>query len=205
LPFRQLSLFFVFGMLLSAASIFWLDQKLAPQVQVSGDTARAIWAGITRLGNSSWMAVLVLTIWAVSYALGNVQPDNARWPRRRKKAVLVFASVSIPGIIVLVIKFIAGRGRPYMGDIGFQPFTYGADFASWPSGHTTTAFAFAAAVSMAMPALRWPLFILAAMTGYSRMALGVHYLGDVIAGATLGTVGAILVYRWLAPKLGIKT
>ena len=123
----------------------------------------------------------------------------------RKKATLVFAAVAAPGIAVMGIKFLVGRARPYMGEAGFFPFTYGTDYASWPSGHTTTAFAFAAAAGMAMAALRWPLFILAAATGYSRMALGVHYLGDVIAGATLGTVGALLVYHLLMPKPGNKT
>jgi len=57
---------------------------------------------------------------------------------------------------------------------------------------------------MAFPALRWPLMAIAALTGFSRMVLGVHYLGDVIMGATIGTLGAVLIYNWLRPKLGLK-
>jgi len=205
MPFRQLLLFFGLGLLLSLASIFWLDQKLAPLTLVSGEPARAIWAGITQFGNSTWMALLVLGIWAAAFALGKARPHNLAWLSMRKKAALVFAAVAAPGIAVMAIKFLVGRARPYMEEAGFFPFTYGVDYASWPSGHTTTAFAFAAAAGMAMPALRWPLFILAAATGYSRMALGVHYLGDVIAGATLGTVGALLVYHLLLPKPRNKT
>lgn len=205
MPLRQLVAYAVLGMLLSVLSIAVLDYKLAPMVQVSGDTAVAVWSGITEFGDSAYMAVFVLTIWAVSFALGNVQPENLHWPVIRKKAALVFAAVAVPGIASMIIKFIVGRGRPYMGDIGFHPFTQGSDFASWPSGHTTTAFAFAVVVGLVIPALRWPLLLVAALTGYSRMALGMHYLGDVIAGVTLGSVGAVLVYRWLAPKLKIKT
>ena len=199
---RQILFLFLLGLMLSLASFLLLDQKLAPLALVSADTAFAIWSAITILGDTSWVALLVLTIWAFTYALGNVQPDTLHWPLIRKKAVLVFAAIALPRIAVMILKFGVGRARPYMGDIGSHPFNRSEDFASWPSGHATIAFAFAMAVGLVIPALRWPLFALAVLVGYSRMALGMHYLADVIAGATIGAVGAVLVYRWLAPKLG---
>lgn len=59
--------------------------------------------------------------------------------------------------------------------------------ASFPSGHTAAAFAFATAVGHVLPLAGVPLRGLAALVGYSRVHTGVHYPGDVIAGALIGT------------------
>ena len=192
------------GLALSLISIFTLDYTLAPGLRALSDGHEELWNVITDIGDSKYMGILLLIIWLGGLIFGMLNPDAPLWPALRKKAVLILAAILGTGVFVIIVKFIVGRARPYMGDIGFHPFTYGADFASWPSGHTTSAFAFAAAASLAFPALRWPLFIVATLTGFSRMVLDKHYLGDVIMGATVGTLGAILIYNWLRPKLGLK-
>jgi membrane-associated phospholipid phosphatase len=59
--------------------------------------------------------------------------------------------------------------------------------ASFPSGHTSTAFATAGSVmASAGPILGLPVLALAGLTGYSRIQQRAHYTGDVIFGATLG-------------------
>ncbi|MEX0171781.1 phosphatase PAP2 family protein [Streptomyces sp. LMG1-1-1.1] len=64
------------------------------------------------------------------------------------------------------------------------------DSASFPSGHTASAVAFATAVGVVLPVAAAPLGILAGAVGYSRVHTGVHYPGDVVAGAVLGVVSA---------------
>ncbi|MFC7791672.1 phosphatase PAP2 family protein [Streptomyces cinereoruber] len=64
------------------------------------------------------------------------------------------------------------------------------DSASFPSGHTASAVAFATAVGVVLPAAAVPLGILASTVGYSRVHTGVHYPGDVAAGAVLGVASA---------------
>ncbi|MER8041474.1 phosphatase PAP2 family protein [Streptomyces sp. NPDC094032] len=58
--------------------------------------------------------------------------------------------------------------------------------ASFPSGHTASAVAFATAVGVILPPAAVPLSILAWAVGYSRVHTGVHYPGDVAGGAVLG-------------------
>ncbi|MGA4843640.1 phosphatase PAP2 family protein [Streptomyces sp. G45] len=62
--------------------------------------------------------------------------------------------------------------------------------ASFPSGHTASATAFATAVGVTLPLAAVPLGALAAAVGYSRVHTGVHYPGDVAAGAVLGFAAA---------------
>ncbi|TXS76198.1 phosphatase PAP2 family protein [Streptomyces sp. sk2.1] len=62
--------------------------------------------------------------------------------------------------------------------------------ASFPSGHTASATAFATAVGVVLPPAAVPLGALAVAVGYSRVHTGVHYPGDVAAGAVLGFASA---------------
>ncbi len=200
---KHIIVYTLIGFTLSVLSILTLDYWLAPKV-IAAESSQQTWVFITDLGSSGWMAVFVFLWWLAAFAIGKSQPTSIKWPSLRKKAALVFAAVALPGLFVLIVKFFAGRARPYTGEIGFFPFTPGSANASWPSGHTTTAFGFAVAMGLAFPPLRWPLMAIAALIGYSRMVLEMHYLGDVIMGATIGTLGAVVVYNWLRPKIGLK-
>jgi undecaprenyl-diphosphatase len=71
--------------------------------------------------------------------------------------------------------------------------------SSFPSGHSASAFAFAAGAGAAQPMLSAPLRILAMLVGYSRVHTGVHYPADVLAGALIG-VSAAEVAAWTAER-----
>jgi undecaprenyl-diphosphatase len=59
---------------------------------------------------------------------------------------------------------------------------------SFPSGHSASAAAFAVSVGRLLPGLRLPLRVAAGIVAFSRLYTGVHYPGDVVVGAALGTI-----------------
>jgi len=99
-------------------------------------------------------------------------------------------------ILTIALKEIIGRPRPYSTYPAIQNLTDGGSSA-FPSGHTSTAFTLATAVTLAYP--EWyiavPAYAWAGTVGYSTMHLGVHYPSDVIAGALLGSLTTYASYR----------
>lgn len=190
---------------MSMISFFMLDERVYHLTYATEKSAREVWRIVTDLGDSGWMAIGLILIWILAMVMARFQPESPRWKPLSRQAIFVFVAVALPGIFTLFVKGIVGRARPYLfdteGPFGFNSGSFESIYASWPSGHTTTAFAFAIAVILMSSRLKYILLPLAALAGYSRMALGAHYLADVIMGATVGTIGAILIYQWLAPKL----
>lgn len=107
-------------------------------------------------------------------------------------ALFIFTAVALSGIISDIIKIIVARFRPCMffekGLYGFDFFHRNSALNSFPSGHTTTAFALAMYVSLYWP--RWAIvgWIIAIAVGASRVLLTMHYLSDVLAGTLVGTI-----------------
>ena len=84
-----------------------------------------------------------------------------------------------------VLKALVDRSRPPEA-IGLHSLVGMPASPSFPSGHAMTAFAVAAAIALLAPRLRWPVLGLAAVIGFSRVYLGVHFWLDVLVGAALG-------------------
>ena len=203
----RLAAYGALGFFLSIISFFLLDERVYYLTRITDKDAREVWLIITDLGSSGWMAIVLISLWLTASVLGWFRPENPRWKLLSRQSVFVFAAVALTGVFTMIAKGIVGRARPYLfeteGPFGFDPFSFQSSYASWPSGHTTTAFAFAVAVVLLAPCLKYILLPLAAVAAYSRLAVDAHYLADVIVGTTVGTIGAILVYQWLAPKLKI--
>ncbi|WP_264925429.1 phosphatase PAP2 family protein [Streptomyces sp. A012304] len=119
-----------------------------------------------------------------------------RGGRSRRAAALGVAAIGVASATAnLLGKQLVRRPRPHRSADSPFPGRHVPmpDSASFPSGHTASAVAFAAAVGPALPAAAVPLGLLACAVGYSRVHTGVHYPGDVVAGALLGTGSAALV------------
>lgn len=92
-----------------------------------------------------------------------------------KKAIHMVKASAFAGMTTFFLKRLFNEKRPH-----------GGDRLSMPSGHTTTAFAFASVIDVYHREWRWPAYALATLVGLSRINDNQHYLHNVTLGATIG-------------------
>jgi len=148
-------------------------------------------------GETKEMLFLSNSLPCVSYGIpvalmvgGVIRNDS----QMRQNALYVGSSAAITLGATLLMKAIFKRRRPFVQNLKIVA-VYNAGSTSFPSGHTSTSFAVATALSRAYP--KWyviaPAYLWAGSVGYSRMYLGVHYPSDVFGGALLGTTTSWLL------------
>ena len=193
------------GLVLTREGPAGFDVPLLLWFRATGDAGRlagpdwiaAFWLGVTRLGDATTRIVV-----AGATILGLLL-------LRRRQSALLLAGILLSGMgLSLTIKVWVGRPRPqwvaHLDDTSLQ---------SFPSGHALNSTLFYLAVALLLaPFLRqrgerWALYAVAASLsvaiGVSRIALGVHYPTDVIAGWVIGAAWlwlCVVVARQFWPK-----
>lgn len=121
-----------------------------------------------------------------------------RW--LRETAMLMGSTVLLTSTITTVGKIAIGRARPYadLGRSKFRPFECRSAFESFPSGHTTTAFALSAVLAARIknPWASMGLYGIATLTSVSRMYSRDHWLSDLVFSAAYSTAVAHSIVRW---------
>jgi membrane-associated phospholipid phosphatase len=146
--------------------------------------------GLTWLGDVRLLLIGTIAL----FALGG-------WFRRntlKKVGGVGFLTLAISNVVVEILKHLIGRPRP--GVIGAGGLLLGpsweSGYDSFPSGHTNSAFVMAAILSNLYPSWRRIWTIMAALVGFTRMYLDVHFVSDVLAGAFLGLMMTKFVLRF---------
>jgi membrane-associated phospholipid phosphatase len=136
-------------------------------------------------------AYIALAIPAGMGAAGLIKHED----KLLRNACVTFAAIGVNSAITLAMKYSFSRTRPYITYPDIIKKSKGGS-PSFPSGHTSMAFATATSLSLEYP--KWyivvPAYSWAATVGYSRMYLGVHYPSDVFVGAIVGAGSAWLTY-----------
>jgi len=182
---------------MKSSSILDLDAQLSNQMRVAEKPGalRAIAVFFAHSGDSWFWGLGLLVLWL---------RGNPFW---KEWAVVQFVGISLLVALVLSIKFLVRRRRPegQWGNIYRN-----TDPHSFPSGHAARSFLIAVIAAGLGPAwLAFVLWIWAPLVALARVAMGVHYVSDVVAGAALGIVAAMIglqLYRpllaWVSGLLG---
>lgn len=119
--------------------------------------------------------------------------------RTRRAGALALGGMFINLLVVNgAIKHIVARPRPWLVVEGLEVLLFEPDPNSFPSGHTSAAFAFAAALccELRIPWVRVLAVAAAAFMGWSRIYVAVHFPSDVVTGALIGVLCGLLAV-WL--------
>jgi membrane-associated phospholipid phosphatase len=145
---------------------------------------------------------MLLVVGLVAPALRDAA--QARWLVFGLRLQFLFLAVLVPLLPGELLKWIVGRGRPFVGGqanpFNFAHFAGTEAYASFPSAHAITAFALAFAVSAIWPRMRGLMIVYALLICFTRLVLLAHHPSDVVAGALIGVVGAMCVRYWFAAR-----
>ena len=163
-----------------------LDARLSARMRVAERPGllRSVAAVLAHSGDSwFWWAGLGLLWWF----------GSSFW---RPWALIVLLSIIALAVVVLAIKFTIRRRRPE-GDWGgvYRK----TDPHSFPSGHAARVVLLAfLALALGPPWLALVLCLWAPLVALARVAMGVHYLSDILAGFFLGAVAGLVALQMIA-------
>lgn len=193
--FEARDAYFLAGFAAGTIAAFPLDERLADGLQDSTTQANRLFQRAATGFN--------LTARPGSFIIGGSLYAVGRLAGSRRMADLGLhgtEALLLNEAITRLVKGLAGRGRPLLNREDARDFELGRGFgsrnyASFPSGHTSSAFAAAAAVTAEAGAW-WPrwkpligtvMFGGASLAGLSRMYNNKHWASDVVTGAALGS------------------
>ena len=192
--------------ILVVALMIWFDAQEIALMPPRGTASLWPFRILTDFGKDTYvlllLAVLLLAVALVAPALHGPAGQRLRAIGLRLQFMLL--AVSVPLAVGELVKWTAGRGRPFVGGqanaFNFTPFVGTEAHASFPSAHAITAFALALAVAAIWPRWRGLMIAYALLIAFTRLLLLAHHPSDVVAGATIGIIGVLGVRYWFAVR-----
>lgn len=179
----------------------WLEHHGVVGLAASGAPASSAWtAPVQFLSDENfWLlrAVLVFHL-AAALTLRSRDRERSAWHARVVLSSLLTLLVAAL-VVTWLLKTGIGRPRPYAGDIPFHHFSLRNTYHSFPSGHTSEVFSYLVPLIYHYRSriAGVVLVVFGAVIALTRVLLAKHYFADVIVGAYLAAVTALLACKWL--------
>ena len=154
------------------------------QQYIRQDMMNWVWKGITFLGDGGWFWIVLGVVLLI--------------PKKTRKSGFTALLALIIGSVItnLVLKTAVARIRPYDAVEGLVPLVKKLRDYSFPSGHTCASFSCAVVYYKMYPDIKGKgAMVLAVLIALSRLYVGVHYPTDVLGGAIVGWLSAILALK----------
>lgn len=142
-------------------------------------------------------------LFVATLAIVFLAAHGTRFAEWRRASVAAVLSAGLGLVVGKVISELVDRARPFVADPhGVHLFSGHAADPGFPSDHATAAFAIAVAILLRKRGWGIAALVAATVLAIGRVALGVHYPSDVLAGAALGSAAALALWapplrRWI--------
>ena len=141
------------------------------------------------------IAVAAFALWLLA------RPGGSR--KWKLAAASALASAALGLLVNKVVSSAWHRDRPFLSHHVDHVWGARKTDASFPSDHSSAAFGIAVAVLLIDPLAGMLFLVLATLIAAGRVLIGEHYPGDVLAGAAIGTVSALVVVRLGRPLMSM--
>ena len=201
LPAFRLGFVVTTALILIVISIGTIDRPLAVFFHARDQDIRSLFEFTGRLGLTYGYLTLFGLVFVALHWGGSLPRLRHLAQRMRTLSAVpafLFLSIAASGLMVDILKVVCGRARPkllFQSDVyGFLWLGWHADRWSFPSGHSATIIALMTALWRLWPQHLLFYILVATTVAGSRVVVGAHYLGDVLAGGLI----AYLTTRWIA-------
>lgn len=171
------------AVIITTATLMPLDDGIRKEMSKNHDNTKD---KITDFGNAYGNLITPVVVGGGFYSYGLFFKDGYTLETGR----MIFEAVLFSGIITNITKVISGRSRPYTerGPYFFNMFTLSEGSLSFPSGHTTVAFAMSSVLSNRIHNIYATigLYSLSTLTALSRIYYDKHWASDVVLGSAIG-------------------
>jgi undecaprenyl-diphosphatase len=147
---------------------------------------------------AGWGEIIFILVVAVWFLVGWIRG----LPLDRQGAITALLATGVALLANVIVAEIWTRPRPFIthpGDVT-QLLPHAAD-ASFPSDHAAAGFAIVAVLIAYRPKFGIVAALFALLMAYARVYVGIHYPGDVLAGALIGLIVGFAMVRWLSPLM----
>ena len=181
---------------IAIATAFYFDDAARNFIAQHQDPAmRNFMRNVSRFGDWPEHLALGLLLAAVAWWRG-----NKKWTRI---FLAMLIALAIAGLAARAIKISTGRARPSVKtEEVWNGLRFSSKYHAFPSGHVVASTAFFAVLAFASGRIGLGCLAIPILIGFSRIYGGAHYLSDVVCAAVLGMLSALLVFRFVLPKIG---
>ncbi|HST31870.1 MAG TPA: phosphatase PAP2 family protein [Chthoniobacterales bacterium] len=181
---------------ISIATAFYFDEPVKQWMlnhQNSG--TRGFMENVSRFGDWPEHVLVGLFIMAITQLRG-----DKKWTGIIVAALI---ALSVAGLTGRVLKISTGRARPSVKaeQMWNGPRVSGSKYHSFPSGHVDASMGFFGVLLLARRRIGVACLPIPMLIGFSRLYLGAHYLSDVVCGAVLGILAAVIVWHFASRQI----
>ena len=188
-------------LLLGVFTFLIFDYSVASFFYNINDQTKSLFGTLTHFGDSFYFFIPTLLTWLVIKLIKN---KNDLLKVIGDASIFIFLTILLSGFMAQLFKHLIGRPRPVLFNnfdkTSLDFFNFDSQWHSFPSGHTTTIFAFVFCLIFLFPKIKNFLLTVAIIIASTRVIIGAHFISDVFGGILVAYLSCIFIRNKFTEK-----